>query len=473
MKKIIIVVLFCLNLSVLVASPKYTDIQNARNLASVLMHASIEDDFLVAIDIKKVGNERYYLEGISQTGKIYKLFISYLQKLAVGEKIFLRNNKVLVFPFSESSSFVVLDRKEFRKVALNAKSYLKYYSGDDPLAGQSILHTIKAINIVPYAIESRFGKNIQGHTYHYSIELHNGERDYITYYDAYRLLEEQRLLAGTYPEIRVMDKIYSIENIQFHNLDLNLGGTPQFSIQLTLDQDSLLTEEMIGIEILEQKKYKSYLLYITIPNTVITGKFDLATQHEYLKDIEIVNDARYISRTLLKMRFNPLLTNLAPQISKFGKRDLFITFFYRNSYNSLASQEEKSISFSPFFEEDQKEQSAFAAIIDKHRATLQQIRKENDVSSVASQTQELVASINQAGINVTSDKHLNLLFELRQQARSFAFNSIVNAIQQTIGEETPNIAPATSKKLLEIAEEFTGDRKNIEMLRDLKKKVSN
>ena len=296
MKRIIITVLLCMNLSVLVASPKYTDIQNARKLASVLMYASLGDDFLVAIDIKKVGNEQYYLEGISQTGKIYKLFISYLQKLAKAEKFFLRDSKVLVFPYPESSSFIVLDRKEFRKVALNAKSYLKHYRGDDPLAGQSILYSIKAINIVPYAVKSSFGKNLQGHTYHYSIELHNGEKDYITYFDAHRLLEEQRLLSGTYPELQVMDKVYSIKNVQFQNLDLNLGGTPQFAIRLTLDQDSILTEEMIGIEILEQKKYKDYLLYITIPNTIITRKFHLASRHEYLKDVEIDNDARYISR---------------------------------------------------------------------------------------------------------------------------------------------------------------------------------
>ena len=473
MKKIIVAFLLCLNLSVLVASPNYTDIQNARNLASVLMHASIGDDFLVAIDIKKVGNEQYYLEGISQTGRIYKLFISYIQKLTKDEKIFLRDGKVLIFPYSESSSFVVLDRKEFRKVSLNAKSYLKYYSGDDPLSGQSILHSIKAIDIVPYATEKRFGNNLQGHSYHYSIELHNGEKDYITYFDAYKLLEEQRLLAGTYPELQVMDKVYSIENIQFHNLDLNLGGPPQFSIQLTLSQDSLLTEEMIGIEILEQKKYKSYLLYITIPNTIITRKFDLVSRHEYLRDIDIVNDARYISRTLLRMKFNPLLTNFAPQISKFGKRDLFITFFYRNSYNALASQEEKAISFSPFFEGDQKDQEVFAAVIDKYRVELQKIRAEKNIVSVASQVQKLVASINQYGIQVTSDRHLNLLFELRQQARGFAFNRIVNTIQQTVGEGTPSINSATSKRLLEIAEEFTGDRKKIEKLRELRKKISN
>ena len=473
MKKVIVIFLLFLNLSVLIASPKYTDIQNARSLASVLMHSSIEENFLVAIDIKKVSNEKYYLEGIAQTGKIYKLFISYLQKLTRNEKIFLRDNKVLVFPFLESSSFVVLDRKEFRKVALNAKSYLKYYRGDDPLAGQSILHAIKAIDIVPYAVESRFGSNPQGNIYHYSIELHNGEKDYITYYDAYKLLEEQKLLAGTYPEVQAMDKVYSIENVQFQKLDLNLGGTPQFSIRLTLAQDNLLTEDMIGIEILEQKKYKDYLLYITIPNTVISRKFDLATRHEYLKDIDIVNDSRYISRTLLKMRFNPLLTNLAPHISKFGKRDIFITFFYRNSYNSVAKQEEKAISFSPFFEVDKKEQASFTSVINTHRATLKRIRAEKNVVSLASQVQELVANINQDGVNVTSDKHLNLLFELRQQARSLGFNRILNSVQQTLGEDKPSPSSTEYTRLLEVAEEFTGDREKIEMLRELKRRISN
>ena len=366
-----------------------------------------------------------------------------------------------------------MDRKEFRKVALNAKSYLKYYSGDDPLAGQSILHAIKAIDIVPYAVESRFGSNIHGNTYHYSIELHNGEKDYITYYDAYKLLEEQRLLAGTYPEIQVMDEVYSIENVQFQKLDLNLGGTPQFSIRLTLAQDNLLTEEMIGIEILEQKKYKEYLLYITIPNTIITRKFDLAPRHEYLKNIDIVNDARYVSRTLLKMRFNPLLTNIAPQVSRFGKRDLFITFFYRSSYNSVAIREEKNIAFDPFLVEDQKEQAVFAAIIDKHRVTLQTLRAVQDIVSLASQIQKFVAAINQDGINVTSDKHLNLLFELRQQARSLGFERILNSVQQTIGEDAPSLASTEASKLLKIAEEFTGDREKIERLRELNLRINN
>ena len=156
----------------------------------------------------------------------------------------------------------------------------------------------------------------------------------------------------------------------------------------------------------------------------------------------------------------------------FGKRDL-ITFFYRDGYNSVAIREENAISFNPFFEEDKKEQEAFAATIDKHRGELQKIKAEENIISLASQIQGLIANINQAGINVTSDKHLNLLFGLRQQARKVGFNRIVSAIQQTIGEDEPSIAPATSEKLLEIAEEFTGDREKIEMLRDLKKKLSN
>ena len=58
-------------------------------------------------------------------------------------------------------------------------------------------------------------------------------------------------------EVQAMDKVYSIENVQFQKLDLNLGGTPQFSIRLTLAQDNLLTEDMIGIEILEKRNIRT------------------------------------------------------------------------------------------------------------------------------------------------------------------------------------------------------------------------
>ena len=193
----------------------------------------------------------------------------------------------------------------------------------------------------------------------------------------------------------------------------------------------------------------------------------------FVKNIDIVNDARYVSRTLLKMRFNPLLTNIAPQVSRFGKRDLFITFFYRSSYNSVAIREEKNIAFDPFLVEDQKEQAVFAAIIDKHRVTLQTLRAVQDIVSLASQIQKFVAAINQDGINVTSDKHLNLLFELRQQARSLGFERILNSVQQTIGEDAPSLASTEASKLLKIAEEFTGDREKIERLRELNLRINN
>ena len=92
---------------------------------------------------------------------------------------------------------------------------------------------------------------------------------------------------------------------------------------------------------------------------------------------------------------------------------------------------------------------------------------------MASQVQELVANINQDGVNVTSDKHLNLLFELRQQARSLGFNRILNSVQQTLGEDKPSPSSTEYTRLLEVAEEFTGDREKIEMLRELKRRISN
>ena len=473
MKKIVL--LFCYTLfiiyPVLGFTLKYTDLNNARKLATALQHSSIGSDFMVSIDIRKVAEQQYYLEGVARSGKIYKLTIDYLQQLAKKEEIFLRHNNVLIFPFKSNSSFVLFNRKEFRQVALNAKTYLKSYTGDDPLAGQNIFHSIKSLDIVPYAHKnSRFGVNLFGDYYHYILEVHNGEKDSLTYYDAYKLLEDQRLLVATYPDIPAMDKVYSIIDMKFQKLKLAYGNTPQFSIILIFDQAILLTEEMVGIEIVEQEEYKDYLIYITVPNSTIKQEFFVDRQYEYLKNISLVNDSRYISRAVLKMQFNPLLTNLAPHITKIDERSIIITFFYRGGFDAVAHSEEKNIIFNPFLAEERKQQGVFAQSITEYRAEFEELIEEKDIVLLATGLQNLVARINQDSIQITSDEHLARIFELRHQIKNFGYNAITNFALRALSDNSINLGSIKMQEVLIIAEGFTGKRNEIENIRKLKVK---
>ena len=464
---------FIFSLSVLGAIPKYTDLNNARKLATVLQYASIGTDFFVSVDIRKAGENRFFLEGIARNGKIYKLTMDYLYRLSKTETIFLKNNNVLIFPYKDNSTFVLFNRKDFRQIALNAKTYNKSYYGDDPLAGQNIFYSIKSLDIVPYASQNnRFGKNLNGDFYHYTLEVQNGEREYLTYYTAYRLLEEQKLLSSTYPDIPAIDKVYSIVDVQFQKLKLDYSSVPQFSIILIFNENILIAEEMVGIEILEQKEYKDYLLYISIPNTLVAQEFSLERQYEYLKDIQLTNDSRYISRALLKARFNPLLTNLAPHVTKIDERRIIITFFYRAGFDAIAYREQKNIVFNPFIEEERQEQSIYTKKINTYRTGFDTLVKEqdSDIEVLVSELQNLIKNINIDSIQISSDGHLARILELREQIKSYGYTAIIAFVNKTFNDSSNALAPARMRELLTIAEGFTGKRSEIEIARQLKLK---
>lgn len=462
------------SVSILGAVPKYTDLSNARKLATVLQYASVGSDFFVSIDIRKYGGNYYYLEGIARSGKIYKLTMDYLYKLSKTESIFLKNDNILIFPFQGNSSFVVFNRKDFRQIALSAKSYNKSYYGDDPLAGQNIFYSIKSLDIVPYASQNnRFGKNPGGNYYHYTLEVHNGEKEYLTYYGAYQLLKEQKLLTSTYPDIPTIDKVYSIIDVQFQKLKLDYSSVPQFSIILVFNENVLITEEMVGIEILEQKKSKDYLLYISIPNTLVAQEFALERQYEYLKDIQIANDNRYISRAVLKARYNPVLTNLAPHVTKIDEKRIVISFFYRAGFDAVAYQEQKDIVFNPFIEEERIEQNVYTEKINTYRTSFDNLvasSSSSDIEVLVSELQSIVGNINTYSIQISSDSHLARILELRQQIKSYGYNVIIIFANKALNDSNFSLAPERIRELLTIAESFTGKRNEIEATRQLKLK---
>ena len=470
MKKIIISVCFLLiSLSVFAAPTKYTNLTKAKKLAGILKYASINDDVLISVDLKRVSNDKYYLEGIAQSGRIYILYINYLQKLLQYEDIFLSDNKVLIFPNPDRSSFVVLDKKEFLKVALNAKSYLRKYVGDDPLSGRSLLYDIKAINVVPYSSENNpLGDNPEGVPYHYVIELHNGEKDLLTYYDAYELLNEQRLLVATYPEIPVINTVYSITDLQFKPLELDKGGLPQFSAILTFDQDTLLTEEQIGIEIFSQKNSHGQLVYISIPNTIVKQPLVAERSIEYLNSVRLSNDNRYISRALLELRYNSLLSDIAPKISKIDKNNLLITFFYRGGVSTVADYKDKTITFDPRSKIDSKQEEELLQLLNKYQNDLAKIRDEQDIVVSAEKIETFVTALNKDVKAITDDSALSSFFALREQARELGYNRIIIFAKNTLSNKGEGIDLTEFFALLDKAEQFATDREKIESVRKLR-----
>lgn len=468
MKKIIIVIAcyFISIVTLLAIVPKYTSLENATKLAIILKNASIGEDNLVSIDLKKISGEQYYLEGITNRGKIYLLYINYLQRVLKYEKLFIANNKMIIFLSPKSSSFVILDKKSFLTSAFSANSYLKIYKGDDPLSGRNVLQKIKSIDVTPYGVKNnRFGIDNKGNYYHYSIELHNGEKELLTYKDAYKLLEEQRLLTALAPEIPAIDRVNTITDFRVNNLNVAVDN-PNFSIIITFDQDNLLTEEQIGFEFIELKGTKDYQLLISIPNSTVSQNFSKINDIEYLKDISLTNDKRYISRTVLKTKYNPLLTDVAPQISRIDKRDLVITFFYRGN---TAIQGSKSLTPATFITRSASlGQTDFLKTIDKYQTILLKIRNAGDIKVVTENTKKLIFDINQEAITVSNDINLSQLFKIRRQARGLGYVKIVNFVKKEISSNRENLNLENIIQYLSLAEELATGKSQIESVRELK-----
>ncbi len=316
------------------AVPKYTDKETALRLAKTLDEGSFGRYTITSTYVQNEDINNYYISVILSDGSAKKWYINEIYKWSRDDRLILSNNRALLFLDLQDSKFFVLDKNEFHKLALQANVFIKDYGTSDPLHGQEFRFKVKNFSLIS-PTETAFGRDKTGSKYRYIIDLFNGNRELLTYEDAYRVQMRERLLIEKELMGPTFEKAYHITRIMPHSREMKDSGVSQFGVEIQFNQSVILTGDHFPYEIYEKNNYnkktkkskREFYIDFTIPNSI--DKFDVKPikNLEYLYNIHILKDPKYPRRLIMRSAFNPSVMDIPPIVYRNSENSIFVNFF--------------------------------------------------------------------------------------------------------------------------------------------------
>ncbi|HJL85699.1 MAG TPA: hypothetical protein QF623_01105, partial [SAR324 cluster bacterium] len=171
------------------AFPEYTSRENAIRLADVLDKGFFRGSRITSVFVKNRGEDEYYLQAILDDGSSRLWTLDSIYDWSKNDDLILSGNRALIFPVAGSTEFDILYKNDFYRMVLQATAYLKIFGPHDPMEGKNIQMAIRKFRIIDFGEEGSYSTDEMGHRYRFVLELENGIREFLTYYDAYRLFQ--------------------------------------------------------------------------------------------------------------------------------------------------------------------------------------------------------------------------------------------------------------------------------------------
>ncbi|MCH8884498.1 MAG: hypothetical protein IIA41_13505, partial [SAR324 cluster bacterium] len=285
--------IFLLAAATALAAPRYTDRENALAMAEALQNGIFRENLINSTFIQSIGGERYFIKVVLDNGSEQDWNIDRIRQLSRTESIVLKNNGALLFPSEETNDFVVLDKGRFAQMALQSKVYIKEYRSSDVLAGQRInfavhrFNLVELLNLVP-------GSDELGYRHHYLFDLENGQRERLSYLDAYRALERGGLISDPLSVSPVLRAPYRLREIKPHPLQQPPGEpVGHFAVEMVFDRPVELEPGHFPFQFFERPIRRGspatdFIVEITFPNAVMPEPVDSIDSLEFLRKIHAV-----------------------------------------------------------------------------------------------------------------------------------------------------------------------------------------
>ena len=469
------------------AVPKYTDKETALRLARVLDEGTFGRYTITSTYVQNEDINNYYISVILSDGSSKKWYIDQIYQWSRDDRLLLNDNRVLLFPDLEDSAFEILDKNEFHKLALQATVYVKKYEVDDPLHGKEFRFRIKSFGLIA-PDETAFGRDESDSKYRYIIDLYNGNRELLTYEDAYRVQQENRLLEESRFTDTTFEKAYHVTRIVPHRKELSENGVSQFGVEIQFNQPVELTGEHFPYMIYEKrtlnqqtKKYRrEFFIDFTIPNSEKRFEVKPIKNLEYLYDIQVVEDPTYPKRLILRSAFNPSLLDIPPIVYKNGENSVYVNFFNLVDQSVLsrgmlleAKQRKeaeqrslKQIKIEKVIQKDSDYSRTFISATELYKES-------QAIQATLPKIQKLIASINQfeeAALLAAEDSQLYAALMQRNKLRNNVIVLTLDYVNDRINSEELNTSEASELVgMLDLAESFSRNPqviRNIERLRE-------
>ena len=449
------------------AVSKYTDKENALNLAEALDKGIFRNRLITATFIQSVGKGRYFIKVVLDNGAEHNWDLKRIRSLSKQEAVVLSKNRALLFVSEDSNEFAALDKTLFSRTALGAKVYVKHYKSSDVLAGSKIAFAIDRFNLV-HLLGLKAGTDESGYPYHYVLDLKNGQREKLSYLDAYFTLRENGLIAESTGEQNVMHTPYRVQEIKPINLrPLGPTGTGKFGVEVNFDRPIDLGVGHFPFRFFENGNGggPKFLVEVTAPNAVLGGKVKPIRSLEFLRDVRVVPDGRNPVRVLMRAAVTPDVMNFPPEIEVDGStlRISFTKVMDQSVYDrqTLARKElrvrQDRLLHSTLLPEAVEIRKRYRNFMKAGGESLHVARRAETFQERYDAYREAMAAFQDAAANATNDLSLD---DALRSRNTIMEKLPVIVIQHVRGQLKSGAAPAPGlRDMLDLAESLTRDKK--------------
>ncbi len=318
------------------AFPEYTSRENAIRLADVLDKGFFRGSRITSVFVKNRGEDEYYLQAILDDGSSRLWTLDSIHNWSKNDDLILSGNRALIFPIAGSTEFDILYKNEFYRMVLQASAYLKTFGPHDPMEGKNILLAIRKFRIIDFGEEGSYSTDEMGHRYRYVLELENGIREFLTYPDAYRLVQKRAFSNPSDGQV-VHRRPYQVRELGevARHLEDELHNIWSFGVEVIFDRPVDLVSSQFGYQIVEQnlrdpetrKRRNQFFVNVIFPNTIKNRDVPGFRNLDYLSYVELVTDVEHQMRVMLRAQVNPEVLELPPHVEVTDRNSVIVHFF--------------------------------------------------------------------------------------------------------------------------------------------------
>ncbi len=463
-----------------VAAPKYTDRENALELAKVLDKSVFRNHLVGSTFIQGVGDDRFFIKVVLDNNVSQDWTIDQVHAWSKSEEILLSGNRVLLFPSRQSARFVVFDKNDFARQALKNSIYAKRYASGDPLAGRTIHFEIREFNLVEL-LGLAPPADPQGYRKHFVFDLVNGQREYLSYLDAQDVLTRNGLLDDPDEAGVVMRRAYRLRQLVPHPIqDNNDDGIARFSVEMIFDQPIGLGAEHFPIRMFEQTvgRHTEFVLEVVVPNAELGAQLVTIGQLEYLSRIRVIADLQHQKRVLLQARLNPDVLDLPPEI-EIADMSVWVNFAKvvdqsvlerRVIYDLDRRIRQEQLIGRSLSAADSRKRRSYLLAMDTGLAQWKLARNEPDFEVKKDLMTTALANFKDAALNATTDRELQDAMRERNAAATRIPLFILDYVRAQLGSARVPEAPVLMSHL-STAVALTRDPQVINLVREFVRRL--
>lgn len=464
----------------LASGPRYADKDTALEVAKVLDKAVYRSNLVSSTFIQSVGKDQYVIKVVLDNGAEQDWDMNQIRMWTKDDSLTLQKNRALLFPHDRTNNFVVLDKNLFTQRALRTRVLVREYPESDVMAGTAIRYSVYQFNLVDL-LNLNPGTDEEGYKHRYVFDLENGQREMVSYLDAYKLLAQNDLIEdATKANGPVMRTPYQLRAINPRELEI-INGAGRFGLELVFDRPLQLESGHFPFALYERGKSGApatvespFLIEFTAPNAILPSQVTQIPTLEFLRNVAAVSDDKHQNRVLVQAKISPDVLTQPPEIDVKGQ-SVIITFtklqdqsvFDRKALleADLRRRQDKLLSGSLSADEIQRRNS-YRQMMETGLGQVDKARVRKAFQEKFDLLMSSLSNFSDAAVNASNDRDLEDALKERNSVLAKLPAMVIDQVTASL-KQKPVPDQANLKKAVDTVLGFTRDPKLVARLKEL------